>query len=59
MSSTGKRKNYYYDGYSPRYTETVKNVYKHDLKGEVKLLNKFYYDSLFKDNFKNICKECY
>lgn len=40
MSPKGQRKDYYYDNYSPRYEETVRNVYKHDLKGEARLLYK-------------------
>ena len=38
MSSKNERKDYYYDNYSPRYPETINNVYKHDLKGEACLL---------------------
>jgi hypothetical protein len=40
MSENKERKDYYYENYSPRYTETVDNVYKHDLMGEVCLLHK-------------------
>ena len=40
MSPKSQRKDYYYEDYSPRYKETVGNVYKHDLKGEARLLYK-------------------
>lgn len=40
MSLKEERKDYYYENYSPRYLETVGNVYKHDLKGEAHLLYK-------------------
>ena len=40
MSSKHERKDYYYENYSPRYSESIGNVYKHDLKGEARLLYK-------------------
>lgn len=42
LSPKAKRKNYYYNDYSPRYSKSIKNVYKHNVKAEARFFCKLY-----------------